>query len=68
MQDGVFPYTGGRKNRRQRAAQRLRAQLEKGTKPFPSHPFNPKKQEEVPLTEGDRKRIQKELDVLTSRI
>lgn len=52
-------YKAGYKNRIARVIERLENQLKKGTKPFEG--------EEVPLTDSDIKRIEKELKTIKSR-
>lgn len=68
------PYKGGVNNRRKRAAERLKAQLGSGIKPEFVIKLKGKKEvlaqtdKTTPLTDSDRKRIDKELAVLKTRV
>lgn len=56
-------YKNGPKNRRARAKERLEAQLKSRVKPEKS----PRHDTNIPLTEQDVKRIEKEIEILKSR-
>ena len=64
--DGVqIPYQGGVRNRRQRTLERLQTQLKTGLK-------QPRGTvmalDRVPLTDSDKKRIEKEIEILKSKL
>jgi hypothetical protein len=65
--DGVqVVYHGGKHNRRARAKERLEAQLKSGVKPNPVK--SPGNNVNVPLTDHDIKRIEKEIEILKSKV